>query len=82
MSTKKKKAEKKTPETENVAKSIPTRVELVQAKIPFKSEGNNVYFSVKELKEKYPFLTNHKHDEKKFDDDFVGIMITDLQIEN
>lgn len=60
---------------------IPTRVELVQAKIPFKSEGNNVYFSVKELKKKYPFLTNHDHDEKTFYDDFVGIMIQDVLIE-
>ena len=60
---------------------IPTRVELVQAKIPFKTEGANVYFSVKELKKKYPFLTNHDFDEKTFDDDFVGIMISDLQIE-
>jgi len=66
---------------QKVEKKIPTRVELVQAKIPFKTEGGNVYFSVKELKEKYPFLTNHDHDEKKFDDDFVGIMIQDLQIE-
>ena len=64
-----------------VEKKIPTRVELVQAKIPFKTEGANVYYSVKELKEKYPFLTNHDHDEKKFDDGFVGIMIQDLQIE-
>lgn len=62
-------------------KVIPTRIELVQAKIPFKSEGNNVYFSVKDLKEKYPFLTNHDHDEKKFDDGFVGIMIQDVSIE-
>ncbi len=60
---------------------IPTIVELVQAKIPFKVEGANVYYSVKELKEKYPFLTNHDFDEKTFDDDFVGIMISDLQIE-
>ena len=60
---------------------IPTRVELVQAKIPFKTESANVYFSVKDLKEKYPFLTNHDHDEKKFDDDFVGIMIQDVSIE-
>ncbi len=60
---------------------IPTRVELVQAKIPFKTEGANVYFSVKDLKEKYPFLTNHEHDEKTFDNGFVGIMIQDLQIE-
>ena len=66
---------------QKVEKKIPTRVELVQAKIPFKSEGNNVYFSVKELKKKYPFLTNHDFDEKTFDDDFVGIMISDLQIE-
>jgi len=65
-----------------VEKKIPTRVELVQAKIPFKTEGANVYYSVKELKEKYPFLTNHEHDEKKFDDDFVGIMIQDVSIEN
>lgn len=64
-----------------VEKKIPTRIELVQAKIPFKSEGNNVYFSVKDLKKEYPFLTNHDHDEKKFDDGFVGIMIQDLQIE-
>lgn len=62
-------------------KAIPTRVELVQAKIPSRTEGANVYFSVKELKEKYPFLTNHEHDEKKFDDDFVGIMIQDVSIE-
>lgn len=60
---------------------IPTRVELVQAKIPSRSEGNNVYFSLEELKEKYPFLTNHKHDEKTFDDGFVGIMIQDVSIE-
>ena len=60
---------------------IPTIVELVQAKIHFKVEGANVYYSVKELKEKYPFLTNHDFDEKTFDDDFVGIMISDLQIE-
>jgi hypothetical protein len=60
---------------------IPTRVELVQAKITFKSEGNNIYFSVKELKKQYPFLTNHNHDEKTFDDDFVGIMIQDVSIE-
>ena len=60
---------------------IPTRVELVQAKIPLKAEGNNVYFSVKDLKKQYPFLTNHDHDEKKFDDDFVGIMIQDVSIE-
>ena len=60
---------------------IPTRIELVQAKIPFKTESANVYFSVKDLKEKYPFLTNHDHDEKKFDDDFVGIMIQDVSIE-
>ena len=60
---------------------IPTRVELVQAKIPFKTEGANVYFSVKDLKKQYPFLTNHDHDEKKFDDDFVGIMIQDVSIE-
>lgn len=66
---------------QKVEKKIPTRVELVQAKIPFKTEGANVYYSVKELKEKYPFLTNHDHDEKKFDDGFVGIMIQDLQIE-
>ena len=59
---------------------IPTRVELVQAKIPLKAEGNNVYFSVKDLKKQYPFLTNHDHDEKTFDDGFVGIMIQDLQI--
>jgi len=65
-----------------VEKKIPTRVELVQAKIPFKTEGANVYYSVKELKEKYPFLTNHDHDEKKFDDGFVGIMIQDVSIEN
>lgn len=71
MSTKKKKA----------VKSIPTRVELVQAKIPSRTEGANVYFSVKELKKEYPFLTNHDFDEKKFDDGFVGIMISDLQIE-
>jgi hypothetical protein len=76
------KAKKKTEETtEDLVKAIPTRVELVQAKIPFKTEGANIYFSVKELKEKYPFLTNHNHDEKTFDDDFVGIMIADLQIE-
>lgn len=61
---------------------IPTRVELVQAKIPFKSEGNNVYFSVKDLKKQYPFLTNHDFDEKTFDDDFVGIIIQDVLIEN
>ena len=67
---------------QKVEKKIPTRVELVQAKIPFKTEGANVYYSVKELKEKYPFLTNHEHDEKKFDDDFVGIMIQDVSIEN
>jgi len=66
---------------QKVEKKIPTRIELVQAKIPFKSEGNNVYFSVKDLKKEYPFLTNHDHDEKKFDDGFVGIMIQDLQIE-
>ena len=60
---------------------IPTRVELVQAKIPFKTESANVYFSVKDQKEKYPFLTNHDHDEKKFDDGFVGIMIQDVSIE-
>jgi len=54
---------------------------LVQAKIPFKTEGANVYFSVKDLKEKYPFLTNHDFDEKTFDNGFVGIMIQDLQIE-
>ena len=66
---------------QKVEKKIPTRVELVQAKIPFKSEGNNVYFSVKDLKKQYPFLTNHDHDEKKFDDDFVGIMIQDVSIE-
>lgn len=77
------KTKKKVEETtEDLVKAIPTRVELVQAKIPFKAEGNNIYFSVKELKEKYPFLTNHKHDEKTFDDGFVGIMIQDLQIEN
>lgn len=61
---------------------IPTRVELVQAKIPFKTESANVYFSVKDLKKEYPFLTNHDHDEKKFDDGFVGIMIQDVSIEN
>ena len=66
---------------QKVEKKIPTRIELVQAKIPFKNEGNNVYFSVKDLKKEYPFLTNHDHDEKKFDDGFVGIMIQDLQIE-
>jgi len=66
---------------QKVEKKIPTRIELVQAKIPFKTEGANVYFSVKDLKNKYPFLTNHDHDEKKFDDGFVGIMIQDLQIE-
>lgn len=66
---------------QKVEKKIPTRVELVQAKIPFKTEGGNVYYSVKELKEKYPFLTNHDHDEKKFDDGFVGIMIQDVSIE-
>ena len=60
---------------------IPTRVELVQAKIPLKAEGNNVYFSVKDLKKQYPFLTNHDHDEKTFDDGFVGIMIQDVSIE-
>ena len=60
---------------------IPTRVELVQAKIPFKTEGANVYFSVKDLKNKYPFLTNHEHDEKTFDNGFVGIMIQDVSIE-
>jgi len=64
-----------------VEKKIPTRVELVQAKIPFKTEGANVYYSVKELKEKYPFLTNHDFDEKTFDDGFVGIMIQDVSIE-
>jgi hypothetical protein len=75
------KAKKKVEETtEDLVKAIPTRVELVQAKIPLKAEGNNVYFSVKDLKKQYPFLTNHDHDEKKFDDDFVGIMIQDLQI--
>ena len=62
-------------------KVIPTRIELVQAKIPFKVEGANVYFSVKELKKEYPFLKNHDFDEKKFEDDFVGIMISDLTIE-
>ena len=67
---------------QKVEKKIPTRIELVQAKIPFKSEGNNVYFSVKDLKKEYPFLTNHDHDEKKFDDGFVGIMIQDVSIEN
>lgn len=67
--------------TEGLVKAIPTRIELVQAKIPFKVEGNNVYFSVKELKKQYPFLTNHDFDEKTFDDDFVGIMIDDLSIE-
>lgn len=66
---------------QKVEKKIPTRVELVQAKIPFKTEGANVYYSVKELKEKYPFLTNHNHDEKKFDDGFVGILIQDVSIE-
>lgn len=60
---------------------IPTRAELVQAKIPFKTEGNNIYFSVKDLKKQYPFLINHDFDEKTFDDDFVGIMIDDLSIE-
>jgi hypothetical protein len=60
---------------------IPTIAELIQAKIPCKKESANTYFSVKDLKEKYPFLTNHNHDEKTFDDDFVGIMIADLQIE-
>jgi cysteinyl-tRNA synthetase len=78
MAKAKKKVEEK---TEDLVKAIPTRVELVQAKISFKAEGNNIYFSVKELKKEYPFLTNHNHDEKKFDDDFVGIMISDLQIE-
>jgi hypothetical protein len=69
------KVKKKTEE------QIPTRIELVQEKITFKTEGANVYFSVKELKKKFPFLTNHDFDEKKFDDDFVGIMIDDLRIE-
>lgn len=67
---------------QKVEKKIPTRVELVQAKIPSKKEGANVYFSVKDLKKEYPFLTNHDFDEKTFDDGFVGIMIQDLQIEN
>lgn len=76
------KAKKKAVEkTEDLVKAIPTRVELVQAKITSRSERNNVYFSVKELKEKYPFLTNHDHDEKTFDDGFVGILIQDVSIE-
>ena len=37
---------------EELVKQIPTRVELVQAKIPFKSEGSEIYFSVKALKKK------------------------------
>lgn len=70
-------------ETEEV-KEIPTRIELVQAKIPFQKIGSEIYFSVKALKKKYPFLTNHKFDEKEIeledDKKFIGIKISDLLI--
>ena len=69
---------------EKEIKQIPSRVELVQAKIPFQKIGSEIYFSVKALKKKYPFLTNHKFDEKEIDleDDkkFIGIKISDLLI--
>lgn len=76
---------KKEEETqEESVKEIPTRIELVQAKIPFQKIGSEIYFSVKSLKKKYPFLTNHKFDEKEFeledDKKFIGIKISDLLI--
>ncbi len=75
---------KKVEKKEESIKLIPTRVELIQAKIPFQKEGSEIYFSVKELKKKYHFLTNHKFDEKEFeledDKKFIGIKISDLLI--
>jgi hypothetical protein len=77
--TQKKVAVKKVKKAK-VNKEIPTRVQLVQDGITFKTEGNNIYFDVKKLKTKYNFLTNFEFDEKEFEDGFIGVKLQDLQI--
>lgn len=67
-----------------VVKLIPTRVELVQNKVDFREIGSDVFFSLKDLEEKYPYLKHFDFDEETFKEDgneFIGIRLSDLQIE-
>ena len=59
---------------------MPTVEELINEGVPYHVEKREVYFSTKDLKEKYPLLKSHKVDRKKFDleEDFVGVKLKNL----
>ncbi len=64
-------------------KKLPTREDLVGAGVSYHLDGNDIYFSSKELKKKYSFVKHHKSDEKTFeveDKPFTGIKAQNLFI--
>ena len=60
---------------------LPAQEDLITNGISYHIENREVYFSVKELKKKYPSVSHNKADERKFDiegEKFTGIKAQNL----